>query len=176
MLFPSCENDIETINALTSELDIPDQTGYDVEIAYYDSGRLQGRIITPEVNRYDRVDHPYIEFPKGMEVQFYNDSDRAESFIHAKYAIYYQDTHIWEARNEVVAENRTTHEKLETEQLFWDEDKKIIYSEKYSVITNSDGVFVGQAGFDANQDLTNWTLRRSRGTANVKEESPPDEP
>jgi len=30
----SCKNDIETINALTSELNLPDQSGFNIEITY----------------------------------------------------------------------------------------------------------------------------------------------
>ena len=164
-----CKNDYETINALTSELNIPDQTGYDVEIVYHDSGRLQARIITPELNKYDRVEEPYIEFPQGLRAYFYDRDQNVESYIESNYAVFDQKTEIWEARNMVVAENLVNEQKLETDQLFWDEENGIIYSERFSKITNKDGVFYGEDGFDANQDLTQLTLRGAKGTAIVRE-------
>ncbi|MBN2481752.1 MAG: LPS export ABC transporter periplasmic protein LptC [Bacteroidales bacterium] len=169
LTFCSCKNDFETINALTSELKLPDLTGYDVEIVYHDSGMMQGRIITPELNRYDRVEEPYIEFPQGLKVYFYDGDLDVESYIQANYAIFNQKTELWEARNNVVAENLFTGEKLETDQLFWDQENRAVYSEKFSKITNKDGVFYGEDGFDANEDLTQLTLKGARGTAYVSE-------
>ncbi len=166
----SCKNDYETINALTSELSIPDQTGYDVEIMLHDSGYLKGKIIAPEVNKYDRVEEPYIEFPRGLKVYFYDSEQNEEKYVQAKYAINYRQDEFWELRNEVVAENLITGEKLETDQLFWDQENEVIYSEKFSKITNEDGEFYGENGFDASQDLTHWTLKGSKGTAIVSEE------
>jgi LPS export ABC transporter protein LptC len=168
LAFLSCKNDIETINSLTSDLNLPDQSGYNVEIEYTDSGLLQGKIITPELHKYDRVDEPYVEFPKGLRVLFYDKQGNAESYIRARYAIYHEKDQLWEARNDVVAENQHTGEKLETEQLFWDQKNERIYSEKFSKITNSDGVFYGENGFDARQDLSKWRLKGSSGTVNVR--------
>lgn len=166
----SCKNDYETINALTSELNIPDVIGYDVETVYHDSGQIQGKIVSHEINKYDRVDEPYIEFPQGLTVYFYDQDESVESYIQANFATYYQKTELWEARNEVKAENYVTGEKLETEQLFWNQQEKTIHSEKFSKITNADGVFYGEEGFDANEDLSQWTLKGSKGTAIVNDE------
>ena len=175
MFFISCKNDIETINALTTELKIPDQVAYDVETVFNDSGLMQGKILAPEINIYNNDEAPYTEFPQGMEVLFYDSTENVSARIQAGYAIYYQDEQLWEARNKVFAENKVEGATLETEQMFWNEKDQKIYSEKFSVITNADGVFYGQNGFDANQNLTNWTLRSSRGTANLRDVATPEE-
>jgi LPS export ABC transporter protein LptC len=117
----SCKNDIETINALTSELNLPDLAGYNIEMTYTDSGALKGKIIAPEVNQYIRKEDPYYEFPRGMKAIFYDLAGNAESYIQANYAIYYNEKQLWEARNQVLAENPAKGEKLETEQMFWDD-------------------------------------------------------
>lgn len=170
LLLLSCKNDIETINALTSDLNLPDQTGYDVEVTYTDSGKLQGRLKAPEVNVYQQKEEPYSEFPQGIDVVFYDELGNPKAFIRAKYAIRYDNENLWEARHEVVAENPSEGKKLETEQLFWDERKEIIYSDKFSKITNPDGVFMGENGFEAKQDISWWKLKGSSGTVNVRED------
>jgi len=167
-LAAGCKNDIETINALNAELKIPDQIAYDVETVYHDSGLMQGKIIAPEINIYNDEEKPYTEFPGGIEVFFYDSLENVTARINAGYAIYFQDDRLWEARSKVFAENSVEKATLETEQLFWDEKNKKIYSRLFSTITNPDGVFYGDNGFDANQDLTDWTLRSSRGTAVVE--------
>lgn len=171
VILTGCKNDIETINALNTELTIPDQVAYDVETVYHDSGLMQGKIIAPEINIYNDEENPYTEFPGGIEVYFYDSLENATAYIKAGFAVYFQNDQLWEARNKVFAENRIEKATLETEQLFWDEKNKKIYSRKFSTITNPDGVFYGESGFDANQDLTDWTLRSSRGTAVVEDQA-----
>jgi LPS export ABC transporter protein LptC len=163
----SCKNDIETINALNNEIKLPDQSGFNIEITYTDSGKIQGKIYAPEVNKYDRGEEPYVEFPKGMKVIFYDSLERPTSYIRANYAIYYAKKQLWEARNQVVAENQMNHDKLETEQMFWDQKDEKIYSEKFTRLTNADGISYGEGGFESRQDMSKWRLKGSSGTLNV---------
>ncbi len=170
----SCTNDIETINALTNEVVLPDVSGFDLEITYTDSGRLKGKIITPEANDYSSNSEPYTEFPKGIKVIFYNSAGYPESYIQANYAILHKNEQLWEARGQVVAENQAKGDKLETEQIFWDQKTKRIYTQKYSTITNKDGVFYGENGFEALEDLSRWWMRGYKGKVNVPD-NPPEE-
>ena len=169
--FVSCKNDIETINALNNEIKLPDQSGFNIEITYTDSGKVQGKINAPEVNKYDRGEEPYVEFPKGMKVMFYDSLERPTSIIKANYAIYYEKKQLWEARNQVVAENLVNHDKLETEQMFWDQKEERIYSEKFTRLTNSDGISYGEGGFESRQDMSKWRLKGSSGTLNVNNDN-----
>ena len=169
----SCKNDIETINALTSELNLPDQSGFDFETTYTDSGLLVGKIIAPEVNHYSTKEEPYFEFPRGMKVIFYDEVGNPESTIQANYAIFYENTDIWEARGQVIADNPRQGEKLETEQMFWNRREEKIYTDKFTKLTNSDGVFYGENGFESRQDLTKWRLIGSKGTVNFREDQDP---
>lgn len=171
----SCKNDIETINALTSEPNLPDLSGYNIEIFYTDSGVLKGKIIAPEVNQYVRKEEPYYEFPKGMKAIFYDPSGNAESYIQANYAIYYDKKQLWEARNQVLAENPAEGKKLETEQMFWDQKEKRIYSDKFAKMTNQDGVHFGENGFEAKENLSRWEMKGYSGKLNVRDDLPVEE-
>ena len=166
----SCENDIERINELTSKLDLPEQTGYNVEITYSDSGKFIGKLFTPELNKYSEVKDPYIEFPKGIKVIFYDDYEKFESYIRSNYAIYHEKKELGEIRNDVVARNVIKGEQLNTEQLFWDQKLGTIYSDKFSKIVNEDGTFYGENGFEAKENLSKWKLKGSKGTVNVNDE------
>jgi LPS export ABC transporter protein LptC len=166
----SCKNDIETINALTNELELPDISGFNIEISYTDSGILKGKIIAPEANDYNRKEEPFTEFPKGMKVLFYDLAGNPESYIQAKYAIFYKKKQLWEARGQVLAENPGKKEKLETEQIFWDQKTKRIYSEEFATITNQTGVFYGENGFEAKEDLSKWWMKGYKGKINVRDD------
>jgi LPS export ABC transporter protein LptC len=172
----SCKNDIETINALTNEVDLPDVSGFNIEISYTDSGILKGKILAPEAYDYSRKEDPYTEFPKGMKVVFYDKNGNPESYIQANYAILYKKKQLWEGRNQVLAENPAKGEKLETEQIFWDQKEKLIYSEKFSTITNKDGVFYGENGFEAKENLSKWWMKGYKGKVNLSDEPVEEEP
>jgi LPS export ABC transporter protein LptC len=169
--FFSCSNDIEKINALTTELFLPDISGKSVHIQYTDSAKLQLELIAPVVNQYNSEKEPYIEFPEGLEVRFYNNEEKLESQINANRATYYTNDKLWKAEDSVYARNFMTGEELTSDLLYWDEEKELVYSDIFSKIVTPDGTFYGENGFEANQDLTKWRLNSSSGTVNVKNES-----
>jgi LPS export ABC transporter protein LptC len=170
LYFISCENEIEKINSLTGTSIFPEVSGKNVEIIQSDSGKVRVRILAPELYKYDQVEQPYIEFPRGMKAYFYDDSLKIESVIEAGYVKYFEKERLWEAKNNVEARNLKKGEQLNTEHLFWNEQKKTIYSNTNSRIVTEDGTFYGEKGFDANQDLSKWKLKSSKGTVNVKNE------
>jgi LPS export ABC transporter protein LptC len=168
----SCENDIATIKALNQDLNMPTQTGKNVEIIYSDSGLVKVKLIAPELKRFSRDNDPYYEFPKGLKVFFYQPDGTIESHIEADYALFYEKQELWEARNNVVAKNERTKEQLFTEHIFWNQKDETIYSDQFTKIINADGTFFGEKGFEARQDLTKWKLKSSKGTVNVKDQMP----
>lgn len=170
LYFYSCENEIEKINSLTGTSIFPEVSGKNVEIIQSDSGKVRVRILAPELYKYDQVEQPYIEFTRGMKAYFYDDSLKIESVIEAGYVKYFEKERLWEAKNNVEARNLKKGEQLNTEHLFWNEQKKTIYSNTNSRIVTEDGTFYGEKGFDANQDLSKWKLKSSKGTVNVKNE------
>ena len=167
----ACENDIERIHLITNPDEFPDVRGRNMEVIYSDSGSVRAKLIAPSIKQFNRPEKPYIEFREGLHVVFFDNNLAPESVIMADYAIYYTDDRFWTAKGNVVAENFSKQEKLNTEELFWDENKKKIYSNSFSRIENPEGTFYGQQGFEANQNFTNWKLKGSRGTLNVREES-----
>ena len=167
----ACKNDIEVVNALTNELTLPDQSGKNVEFQLTDSGKLKMIFKAPLAERYEtKEEEPFKEFPKGIEVMFFNDQEVLESVIIAGYAKQWEEQMLWRATDSVVARNILTGERLDTEELFWDEKNKKIYSNVFTKITNEDGTFYGEKGFEADQDLENYKLIGSSGTVKVEDE------
>jgi LPS export ABC transporter protein LptC len=168
----ACENDIEIINSLTNTNNLPELKGKKVETIYSDSGKVKMQLNADEILQFGKAERPYIEFPKGIHVIFFDDSLKLESEIIADYAKYFTDEKLWEARGNVIALNNVSGEKLNTEELFWDETQQRIYSNSFSRIENKDGIFYGQKGFETNQKFAPLRLKSSRGTVNVKDEPP----
>ena len=154
----SCKQDIEKIKAIMSTMDLPDQSGKNVEMQVTDSGKIQLVFKTPEVQRYLDGDEPYSEFPQGIEVHIYNDSGIHESTITSGYAIYDEINKIWEARDSVVVKRVKTAEQLHTEQMFWEEEEELIYSNVFTRIINETDENIGENGFEATQDFSRFKL------------------
>jgi LPS export ABC transporter protein LptC len=164
----ACENDIEKVKLMTRESNFPDQSMTNAAILHKSSGRLEVKVTSPEINRYTSVEEPHTIFPHGLNVQFYDSTLTVESRITANYAIYHEKEDRWEAKNNVVAINNQG-DTLNTEYLIWNQDKEKIHTDRYVRITTKDGIIHGQ-GFEANQDFTNWSIKKTTGTIEVEDE------
>jgi LPS export ABC transporter protein LptC len=165
-----CENDIERVAMLTDETSTPAVKGTHIEVIYSDSARVQVQMLAPSYLQFPDAEKPYMEFPEGLEVYFYDDSLKIESDIKANYAIYYMEEGLWHATGNVVAQRMATGDALQTEDLFWDENKELIWSDAYTRIQNEDGIFYGKRGFESDQNLDNWQLKGTSGTVEVQDE------
>ena len=105
-----------------------------------------------------------------MTAYFYDDSMKIEAYIKAKDVVYFEKDRLWEAKNNVEGRNLTNGNQLNTEHMFWDERKHIIYSQTISRIVNKDGTFYGENGFEAKQDLSWYRLKKSKGIVTLKDE------
>jgi len=170
LLCNSCENDIERINLLTDDAKVPKVKGSNIKVIYSDSARVKVQILAPTYQQFLEVERPYMEFPDGLEVFFYDDSLEIESEIRADYTIYYSEESLWHATGNVVARRFDNGDALHTEELFWEEENELIYSNSYTRIQNEDGIFYGKRGFESHQNLTNWQLKGTSGTVNVADE------
>jgi len=169
-LVSGCENDIERINMLTSENEIPTVKGTNVKVIYSDSARVKVQILAPAYQSFPDEERPYMEFMKGLEVFFYDDSLKIESEIRADYAIYYTEEGLWQATGNVEARDLKNGDNLQTEELFWDEEAKLIYSNVYTRVQNEDNILYGKGGFEAQQNMDNWFLKGTSGEIMVPDE------
>lgn len=168
--FDSCKSDIEKINSLGIGKDQPSASYFNVEFEYTDTAKLQAKLITPVVDYYLNAEKPYYEFRNGIEVLFYNKNEQVSSRITSKYAIYYIEDELFEARDSVVSINFEENQKVETEQMYWDQNKKIIYSKLHTKITEESGVHFGEKGFEAAQDLSYYRIIGTSGEFEVNDE------
>lgn len=165
--FASCKNDIETVNLITANNKAPNETGKNVEIIYSDSAKIKVKITGPVLEHYSK-DTAYVLFPKGVHTLFYDDSAKVKTELTAKYAIRYENLGRMEARNDVVLVNEKG-ERLNTEKLTWDEQKKLIYTDAFVKIKTADEIIYGD-GLESNEDFTKYKIKNIKGTLGLTEE------
>jgi len=158
LMLVSCENKLEVIEALTDANNKPEISAYNFESLYSDSGRVQLRMVSPEWHQYSATPKPYREYPQGLHAYLFDDSLHVRAEISALYAKNYIRENLWEARNKVVVVNQKG-DRLNTEELFWDQGRHVIYSKKYCrIITPDGGEHIGNCGLEAKEDFTDWKL------------------
>jgi LPS export ABC transporter protein LptC len=168
MLF-ACKNDLREIAAMDFSSDtIPDISARNIDFTFSDSARVQIRLTGPLMHAYEG-DDPYMVFPEGFRVEFYDSAMNITSTITGNYGIHYRKKKMMEARQNVVVTNFETGERLDTEELIWDQNKELIYSNKFVKISSEDGVIYGD-GLEAEQDFSKRRIINPSGEIEVKEE------
>ena len=166
-LFSCKSNNPEDIKALTEKQDEPSITIENLETTILDSGRIKHRLITPLLVRYSNAEEPFDDFPEGLLFLSYSKTGQVESQIKCNNARHIPKKKLWELNNNVEAIN-TKGEILNTEQLFWDMGKKLIYTDKHVKITTKTNTSNG-IGFESKEDMSNYTIKKYTGTFNIED-------
>lgn len=162
----SCANDPEKVKKVTQKDTLPLQTALGVDVLFTDSAQLKIHLTAPKVEQY-AGNRDYEEMTKGVRVEFYDDSGKVDSYLTANYAIRRVKDNRMEAKNDVVVVN-TKGEKLNTEHLIWDGNKRRISTESSVKITTADQIIVG-TGLESDETFTDYEIKNITGTFTLKE-------
>ncbi len=166
MLF-SCENSISKIVEITQEDTLAAVTTYDIVYERSDSGYIQVELVSPLMKRFGG-DNPYSEFPNGFEITFFDKTGKVTSFIKANYGISHEKKKLMNARNDVVIKNFETNEQLYTENLVWDQRKKLIRSNTFVKLIMPDKTIFGDSMW-ANESFSQHEIYNVKGEFEVED-------
>lgn len=156
----SCSNDMGQINRLIEDSEAKIERARDVELIYSDSAHVKVIVLSPELIRHLDRNNPVDEFPIGIHVNFYDENQRVGSYLDAKYALRMEKEKQIIVRDSVVFYNKK-NEKLETNELIWDEANQTISSEKFVMITRpAQGDTIMGYGIEANEDFSRFEIKR----------------
>jgi LPS export ABC transporter protein LptC len=135
---------------------------------YSDSGLVQLEISAPLLEQYDAKDFPHTDFKSGIKVIFYDGKKESQGYVTAKYARYTANDDLWELKDSVVVVNEA-NDMLETEVLFWDQSKDLIYTDRFVKITSIDQIVQG-FGFESDARLSKQRIKRITATIYLPDE------
>jgi len=162
-------NDLSQIHAISARIAAaPVEKSKDVAVTFSDSAKIKAVLTAPLFDQY-HTSKPYEEMAKGVHIDFYGPKGTIDSRLDANYGIRYENEKKVMVRNDVRVLNKKG-ELLNTEQLWWDEDKKKIYTDKYVKFKKSDGTYEGD-GLDADETFTHVVFRKFRGMVVMKNDS-----
>ena len=166
-VFLSCERKLDVIKN-SDILSLPTTTVKNLESIITDSSKLQLILSSPLMESYSSLKPPYAEFRNGIKALFYDGHKEPIAFVTSKYAKYLDDKKIWELKDSVVAVNEK-NERLETELLYWDQEKDLFYTDRFVRITSEDQIVMG-IGMKSNSRFTNWWIRNVSATIPIRDE------
>ncbi len=137
-----------------------------VSINYTLGGKIKSKLTAPLMKRYqDTI--PYIEFPKTVHGDFYNDQAAIETKLDARYGRYIESQSNVFLRDSVRVFNNTG-DTLYCAELYWDRSHvgKEFHTDKAVSIRSKSNTREG-VGFEASQDLHNWVIYKPTGITKV---------
>lgn len=167
-----CKNDPKEINALITKGAQQEDKAEDVTILYSDNGHVKMKLYAKEFVKNDVAKPPYTEMRRGLKVEFFDDSLNVESTLNARYARYYEKQNNILIRDSIVIVNKKG-EKLNTEELVWNQSAKKLFTEKFVKITTPTQVMYGD-GLEANEDFTWYRILNPKGIVAVDKKEIPE--
>ncbi|MES1197985.1 MAG: LPS export ABC transporter periplasmic protein LptC [Chitinophagaceae bacterium] len=162
----SCENDEKQIKALTENKAMKEIATNIVSLLSQE-GKMKAKLTAPLMIRVTE-DTIYVEFPNTLHVDFYNDSTKIESRLDSRYGKYFESSNKVYLRDSVVVIN-IKGDTLKTPDLWWDQNTKLFFTDKYAIYHGIGKNIYGGKGLVATQDLNSIIFNEPTGTVQVNE-------
>ena len=166
-----CENDPEEVKNWTEKV-VLKETGRDIESYLSQGGIMKAKLTSPQMVR-SQSDTIYTEFPNTLYAEFYNDKMEVESWLTALYGKYFENLNKVYLRDSVTVIN-VDGDTLRCPDLWWDQNAKLFYTDKYATYKGVGKNIYGGKGLEATQDLDRITFKEPTGTMQVSESGFPE--
>jgi LPS export ABC transporter protein LptC len=127
---------------------------------FSDSGRLQMKMFGEEILLYDTGDQIQ-EFPKGTSATFYDEFGKVTVVVTADEATNFRGKKLLNLRKNVVIRNFEEKTTTYTEDFYWDQDKRRLYSNVYTKQVSDNGDVTEGSGFDSDEQMKDFVIRNA---------------
>ncbi|MDZ4793071.1 MAG: LPS export ABC transporter periplasmic protein LptC [Bacteroidota bacterium] len=166
----SCENDVKVVTDFTKKV-VMKEEAINVVSFLSQEGKLRAILKAPLMIRVFG-DTVYAEFPKSLHCDFYDSSTVIETWLDSRKGKYYENlnkVYLWDS---VVVISRSG-DTLKCQDLWWDQNTKLFYSDNYAEYLTPDRKIYPGKGLEATQDFSRITFRYPTGQLKVKEDGFP---
>lgn len=170
----SCAKDEKLAAAINEQDTIPALTSYGVSTLISDSGVIRYKMVTEQWDIYTETNPSKWVFNKGLYIEKFDEELHADASIQADTAYYYDKIRLWELRGRVFVRNQEGS-TFRTEELFWDQGKREIYSHKYMKIITPERALEGTE-FRSNEMMTVYSVSNSAGHFPLQDNQKETEP
>lgn len=166
----ACENDADKVKDWTKKV-IMQEEATDIDSYLSQNGVMKARLRAPKMIRF-YADTIYVEFPKTLHVDFYDDSTQIESRLDSRYGKYFESINKVYLRDSVVVIT-VKGDTLKSPDLWWDQNSKMFYTDKYAIYHGIGKNIYGGKGLTATQDLSSVIFNQPTGTVQMGQNGMP---
>ena len=105
---------------------------------------------------FEEAQEPHWNFPDGMFIVKLDDNMKEDGTFTADTATYFSGKRLWRFDRNVRMRN-VNGDRFLTQQLFWDQNSRKIYSDSFIHIERTDRTIEGY-GFESNESMTTYTI------------------
>ena len=134
----------------------PTMATSDVLTFISDSGYTKYKIVAPLWLMFDDCDEPFWQFPRGLSLEQYNMEMEPVANVDCDSAVYLYRQRLWRLDGDVVMVN-VDRDSFLTQQLFWDQTERKIYSDSFIHIVRADRIIEG-FGFESEENMRSYTV------------------
>ncbi|MEP1490060.1 MAG: LPS export ABC transporter periplasmic protein LptC [Algibacter sp.] len=165
-MFFSCNNNLKQVNKIGISENEPIGEAEDINFKKTDSGRVKAILISPKMLDYSNRSYPYKEFPKGIDLELFDENNKRSNIL-ADYAITYDQTDLIDLRGHVklITADKDT---LFAEQLYYDNSKGWIFTNRPVTFRTGQDLIHGN-GFDSNSKFSNAEVLEVTGIVTLDE-------
>ena len=161
----SCGNSDDEVNAYNSKsLGVEEIKNADIN--YTLGGKPKAKLLSPLMLRVQDT-NPYVEFPKKLHVDFFNENGAVDSRLDALYGKYYEQESKVFLKDSVRVVN-IKGDTLYCDELWWDRNRKDneFYTDLPVRIRTKTQIING-VGMEARQDFKGYHIKKVTGIINV---------
>ena len=147
---------------------IPQLSTRNVSTLISDSGYTKYKVLTPLWNVYGgKEKDPYWDFPEGVYLRQLDHDLEVVSTVAADSAVYFPNDKLWELYGDVEIDQKDKAYFF-SQRIFFDDRKKIIYSDTFIHIKTPTQTLEG-IGFESNQNMTRYRVLKPTGMFPTKQ-------
>lgn len=166
----SCENEQKAIDEWTKDKQMVEEI-INVESYFSEGGKMKSKLTSPLMLRIQPLsptDTQYVEFPRSLHADFYDDSAKLESWLDARYGKYFQTYNKVYLRDSVVVVS-VKGDTLRCHDLWWDQNRGLFYTDSIATYRSPGNTITGGKGMEATQDFKSVTFKYPMGLMKISD-------
>ena len=160
LVLSGCRNDLDKVAAVEVASSSPERITRQAEYLYSDSGYVRNRLRAGRIAEW-ATGPKRTELTEGVELVFFDTTGVQRSVLTARRGLILPKEKRMEVYEQVVFVN-SKGERLETEQLTWDQDSARVKTDKAVRIQRGPDIIHGM-GLDAAEDFSHYVIHRITG-------------
>jgi LPS export ABC transporter protein LptC len=129
-----------------------------IRLIHSDSAVLRSEITAPKQLEFFNGN---LEFPEGIDIKIFTKEGVLETTLRADRGYFIRDQNVYRGEGDVQIHNLIKDQRLQTEEIFWNQASRKIYTDKFVTIQEKQTLFNG-TGMEADDAFSNYQLKKVR--------------